>query len=100
MYSLSLIHIYSIGNTLSIVTNDVDTISQTMNQSMGTLVSALATFVGALVMMFYTNWIMAVAAIVASLLGFALMMVIISRSQKYFLRDVYKRQAFLCCLCN
>ncbi|MFR9143380.1 MAG: ABC transporter ATP-binding protein, partial [Lentihominibacter sp.] len=77
----------SIGNTLSIVTNDVDTISQTMNQSMGTLVSALATFVGALVMMFYTNWIMAVAAIVASLLGFALMMVIISRSQKYFLRQ-------------
>ena len=77
----------SIGNTLSIVTNDVDTISQTMNQSMGTLVSALATFVGALVMMFYPNWIMAVAAIVASLLGFALMMVIISRSQKYFLRQ-------------
>ena len=77
----------SIGNTLSRVTNDVDMISQTLNQSLGTLVSAIATFIGALVMMFYTNWIMALSAIISSLLGFALMMAIISRSQKYFMRQ-------------
>ena len=75
----------SIGNTLSRVTNDIDTISQTMNQSLGTLVAALASFVGAIVMMFYTNWIMAFTAIIASLLGFALMMMMISHSQKFFL---------------
>lgn len=77
----------SIGNTLSRVTNDVDTISQTLNQSVGPLVSAVATFFGALFMMFYTNWLMAVTAIIASLLGFGLMMGIISRSQKYFMRQ-------------
>lgn len=77
----------SIGNTLSRVTNDIDTISQTMNQSLGTLVAALASFVGAIVMMFYTNWIMAFTAIIASLLGFALMMMMISHSQKFFLRQ-------------
>lgn len=77
----------SIGNTLSRVTNDVDIISQTMNQSLGTLVTALASFAGAIVMMFYTNWVMALTAIVASLLGFALMMAIIAHSQKYFLQQ-------------
>lgn len=77
----------SIGNTLSRVTNDVDTIGQTLNQSLGTLVSSLATFVGALVMMFYTNWIMALSGVAASLIGFALMILIISRSQKYFMQQ-------------
>lgn len=77
----------SIGNTLSLVTNDVDTISQTLNQSLGTLVTALATFLGALVMMFATNWIMAIAGVAASLLGFSLMMLIISHSQKYFMQQ-------------
>ncbi len=77
----------SIGNTLSRVTNDVDTISQTMNQSLGTLVASLASFAGAIVMMFYTNWIMAITAIAASLLGFSLMMAIISHSQKYFMKQ-------------
>lgn len=77
----------TIGNTLSRVTNDVDTIGQTLNQSLGTLVTSVATFIGALVMMFYTNWIMALSGVLASLIGFALMMVIISRSQKYFNRQ-------------
>ncbi|MFQ8689666.1 MAG: ABC transporter ATP-binding protein [Blautia sp.] len=77
----------SIGNTLSRVTNDVDIISQTMNQSLGTLVTALASFAGAIVMMFYTNWVMALTSIVASLLGFALMMAIIAHSQKYLLQQ-------------
>lgn len=74
----------STGNILSRVTNDVDTIGQTLNQSLGTLVSSLASFLGALVMMVYTNWIMAFSAVAATLIGFILMMVIISRSQKYF----------------
>ncbi|MEC0182343.1 ABC transporter ATP-binding protein [Paenibacillus peoriae] len=74
----------SYGNVLSRVTNDVDTIGQTLNNSLGTLVSALATFVGALVMMLYTNWIMTITGIVATLIGFLLMTVIMKHSQKYF----------------
>ncbi|WP_058831443.1 ABC transporter ATP-binding protein [Paenibacillus polymyxa] len=74
----------SYGNVLSRVTNDVDTIGQTLNNSLGTLVSALATFVGALIMMLYTNWIMTITGIVATLIGFSLMTVIMKHSQKYF----------------
>ena len=74
----------STGNILSRVTNDVDTIGQTLNQSIGTLVTASAMFAGSLIMMFYTDWIMAVSAILAAFSGFGLMMLIISRSQKYF----------------
>ncbi len=77
----------STGNILSRVTNDVDTIGQTLNQSIGTLVTASAMFVGSLVMMFYTNWIMAISAILAAFSGFGLMMLIISRSQKYFMQQ-------------
>lgn len=77
----------STGNILSRVTNDVDTIGQTLNQSVGTLVTASAMFAGSLIMMFYTNWIMAVSAILAAFSGFGLMMLIITRSQKYFKRQ-------------
>lgn len=74
----------TVGDVLSRVTNDVDTISQTMNQSIGTLVSAITMFVGSLIMMFYTNWILSITAIASSLLGFVFMIIIMSRSQKYF----------------
>ncbi|NHC42800.1 ABC transporter ATP-binding protein [Bacillus sp. MM2020_1] len=74
----------STGDVLSRVTNDVDMIGQTMNQSLSTLVSAITMFLGSLIMMFYTNWIMAISAIVSTFLGFALMTFIISKSQKYF----------------
>lgn len=74
----------SYGDILSRVTNDVDTIGQTLNQSIGSLVSAITLFVGSIVMMFVTNWIMALVAIGASVIGFAVMMLIVSRSQKYF----------------
>ncbi len=74
----------SYGDILSRVTNDVDTIGQTLNQSIGNLVSAVTLFFGSVIMMFTTNWIMALVAIGASLLGFVLMMLIISHSQKYF----------------
>lgn len=75
----------SFGDVLSRVTNDVDTIGQMMNNSIGSLISSVTLFLGALIMMFVTNVLMAASAIAASLVGFALMMVIIVRSQKYFL---------------
>ena len=75
------------GNVLSRVTNDIDTIGQTLNNSLGQLVSAVATFIGALIMMFYTNWIMALTGIFATLIGFVLMMVIMKSSQKYFVQQ-------------
>lgn len=74
----------STGDVLSRVTNDVDMIGQTMNQSLSTLVSAVTMFVGSLIMMFYTNWIMALSAILSTIIGFVLMTFIISKSQKYF----------------
>ncbi len=74
----------STGDVLSRVTNDVDMIGQTMQNSVSSLVSAVTMFIGAVVMMFYTNWIMALTAVAASLIGFVFMMLIMSRSQKYF----------------
>ena len=73
------------GDTLSRVTNDVDTISQTMNQSLGSLVNSLTLFIGTIIMMFVTNWIMAVTAILSSMIGFLGMFFILKNSQKYFL---------------
>ena len=72
------------GDILSRVTNDVDTIAQTMNQSLASLVSSLTLFLGSLVMMFITNYIMAFTAILSSLIGFFGMSFILKRSQKYF----------------
>ena len=72
------------GDVLSRVTNDVDTRSRVMHQSLSTLVSSITLFVGTLIMMFVTNWILALTAIVASLVGFAGMFLILSKSQGYF----------------
>ena len=72
------------GNVLSRVTNDVDTIAQGMNQSLSTLVSSITLFLGSIIMMFITNWVMAITAIVASFMGFCFMGIILSKSQKYF----------------
>lgn len=72
------------GDVISRVTNDVDAIGQTLNQSLDGLVRAITMFFGAMIMMFYTNWIMALTAIGASIFGFAFMMVIMSKSQKHF----------------
>lgn len=72
------------GDVMSRVTNDVDTIGQTLNQSIGTLVTSVTMLVGTLVMMFYNNWIMALTAVGSSVIGFVLMMVIMGKSQKYF----------------
>ena len=81
----------SIGDVLSRVTNDVDTIGQTLNQSVATFVTAIVMLLGSIVMMFITNWIMAFTAIAASLVGFAFTFLIMGRSQKYFARQ----QAYL-----
>ncbi|QJX64982.1 ABC transporter ATP-binding protein [Niallia circulans] len=72
------------GDVLSRVTNDVDMVGQTMNQSISSLITAITMFVGSLIMMFYTNWIMAISAILSTFIGFAFMFFIISKSQKYF----------------
>ena len=77
----------STGDVLSRVTNDVDMISQSMNQSIGNLVAAVALFFGSLIMMFKTNVIMTLTAVIATMIGFGLMSLITSHSQKYFSRQ-------------
>ena len=74
------------GDTLSRVTNDVDTIHQAMNQSLGSLASSVTLFLGSILMMFITNWILALTAIISSLIGFMGMLVVLSKSQKYFVQ--------------
>lgn len=77
----------SYGDVLSRITNDVDTIGMTLNQSIGMLVSNVTLFVGSLFMMFITNYIMAFTAVATSILGFMLMSVIMKHSQKHFSRQ-------------
>lgn len=72
------------GDVLSRVTNDVDTISSSLNNSLSTLISAIVLLIGITFMMFKTNYLMALAAIISSVIGFAIMMLIMSKSQKYF----------------
>ena len=74
----------SIGDVLSRVTNDIDSLSMTLNQSVGGFFSSVTMLVGSLVMMIVTNPLMALVAVLSSLLGFILMFVIIGKSQKYF----------------
>ena len=73
-----------VGDTLSRVSNDVDTIAQSMNQSLANLVSNVTLFVGTLIMMFITNYIMAITAILSSIIGFIFMFMVLGKSQKYF----------------
>ena len=73
------------GDVLSRVTNDVDTIGHNLNQSLASLVSSITLFIGSIIMMFVTNWIMAITAILSSLIGFSLMGLILGKSQKYFI---------------
>lgn len=73
------------GDILSRVTNDVDTVAQTLNQSLATMVSAIVLFFGTLIMMFYTNWIMAITAVLSVMFGFAFMGFVLAKSQKYFI---------------
>ena len=72
------------GDVISRVTNDVDAIGQTMNQSLDNLVKAVTMFVGSLIMMFWNSWILTLVAIGSTVIGFVLMSLIMSKSQKYF----------------
>lgn len=75
------------GNILSTVSNDVDLVGDTLLNSLPTLVSAVVMILGSLIMMFVTNWIMALAALVSTSFGFVLMTVIMKKSQKYFVEQ-------------
>ncbi len=81
---LKYFDVHETGDVLSRVTNDIDTIAQNMNNSFATLVTSLTLFLGSIIMMFVTNWIMAITAIVSSVLGFSLMGILLGKSQKYF----------------
>ena len=72
------------GDILSIISNDVDNISQSLNQSIGSLTSAITTLIGVVIMMFITNFWMTITAISASLIGAGFMVFIMSKSHKYF----------------
>ena len=73
------------GDVLSRVTNDVDTIGQTLNQSIANLITAIITLFGSLFMMIKTNGTMTITAVFATLIGFVFMFMIMGRSQKYFM---------------
>lgn len=75
---------HEMGDVLSRVTNDVDSVAMNLNQSLSSLVSSVTLFIGSLFMMFITNYIMAITAILATIVGFSLMSLILSKSQKYF----------------
>lgn len=77
----------STGDILSRLTNDVDLISQALTNSVASLISSFVLAIGCVIMMFYTNWIMALAAIVSSIVGFLLMMLIIKKSQGFFVKQ-------------
>lgn len=74
----------SVGDTLSRVTNDVDTLGQSLNQGISELVRSAVTIVGVLVMMLSINWVMTLVTLVIVPVSFALIRVIVKRSQKYF----------------
>ena len=81
----------SFGDLLSRVTNDVDTINESLSNSMVQVINGVFTFAGCAVAMFATNAVLALVAIASSLIGFWVMNVIIQRSQQYFVR----RQQYL-----
>ena len=74
----------TVGDILSRVTNDVDTIGFTMTQSLGSIVGGATLLIGSVFMMFYTNWILATTAILSTIIGMVFVVVIIIKSQKYF----------------
>ena len=75
------------GDVMSRVTNDVDTVGGSLNQSISMLVTSVTMLIGSLFMMLVTNVTMAVAAVLSSLIGFVLMGLIMGRSQKHFNRQ-------------
>ena len=74
----------TVGDILSRVTNDVDNIGFTMTQSLSSIVGSSTLLIGSLIMMFYTNWILAITAILSTIIGMVFVVIIITKSQKYF----------------
>ncbi len=75
---------HSFGDILSRVTNDIDTIGMSISQNLGTFVSAIALLISCIIMMFYTNYILAITAILSSIIGFSLMFIILRKIAKIF----------------
>ncbi|MEE0654427.1 MAG: ABC transporter ATP-binding protein [Bifidobacterium criceti] len=78
---------HSNGDVMSRITNDVDAVGQTLGQSLGSLITSVTLFFGALIMMFANNWLLALCAIAASLVGMVLMLVVMRVSQRYFVKQ-------------
>ena len=74
------------GDILSRITNDVDVISENLGATIANIVSSTVLFVGVIVKMFMTNWLLALTTIFSSVFGFVFMGIILSKSQKYFVR--------------
>ena len=72
------------GNVLSVVTNDVDTIGQSLNEGLGTLFGSVLLLGGVLIMMFVTDWILAFTVIGTAIIGLLVSLIFLSKSQKYF----------------
>ena len=72
------------GDILSRVTNDVDMIGHNLNNSISSIVSNVTLFLGSIIMMLVTNWVMTITAILSTIIGFAFMFLLLSKSQKYF----------------
>lgn len=75
------------GDILSRVTNDVDTIGQSMDESIAGLFSNILLFVGVLIAMFVTEWILALTVIATTILGFGFSMIFMTKAQKYFVQN-------------
>lgn len=74
----------STGDILSRITNDVSVLQQGMTNSLPTIISAATQFVGCLIMMFVTEWHLALTSVLITMIGMVLIMLIMGRSQKYF----------------
>ena len=75
---------HQIGDVLSRITNDVDSVASSLDNSFGTIIGEGSLLIGAAIMMFATNWILALVAICSSLFGFIFVAIILKKSQKYF----------------
>jgi len=75
------------GDVLSRITNDVDSMTSALNSSITLLISSVMTFVGSILMMFITNWILAISAILATSISIFLVFLIVSKSNKYFIQQ-------------
>ena len=85
---LKLFDTRTVGDTMSIITNDVDTIYDGLHQSISNIPYAIVTLLGVTVMMFVTNWIMALVAMTTTIAGFLLTFLISSFSKKYFKKPI------------